>query len=208
MEVCLPDVGPGDLSLQYTFPSRPCSLLSHPYHPAGSYLLHACPHFLLNKMLPLFALDVVNPGHWEVAYACTPCCYGPHQCLLSQPWLSHNVCSEEFKRVGGGDVVSIYLYGYFGIRHASEVNNEFLGFGCIKQKVIVCAPSDSLGHLNAVLGFIIVGDETYNGCVVCVFDCFYRTVLGCKVSGVQWEEPVGENTVLRSSCTECRRVWG
>lgn len=89
MEVCLPDIRPGNLSLQCIFPSSQWSLLSNPYHTTGSYLLHTCPHFLLNKMFPLFALDVIDPGHWEVAYACMPCSYGPHKSLLPRPWLSN-----------------------------------------------------------------------------------------------------------------------
>lgn len=39
------------------------------------------------------------------------------------------------------------------------VNKEFLGFSCVKQEVIVCAPNDILNHFNAVLGFNIVGAQ-------------------------------------------------
>lgn len=71
------------------------------------------------------------------------------------------MCVPRFSGVNG---VSIYLYGYFWIWHATQVINEFLVFGCIKHEVIAYAPSDSLGYLNAVLGFIIIGEEAYNGC--------------------------------------------
>lgn len=52
--------------------------------------------------------------------------------------VSANECSGEFKRPIYGDGGFICLNRYFGIRHASDVSNEFLGFGSV-----VCALGES-----------------------------------------------------------------
>ncbi|KAL7831362.1 hypothetical protein SRHO_G00308650 [Serrasalmus rhombeus] len=41
----------------------PQSVLLAVPSPPSCYLPHTCPHFLLHEMLPLFALDFVNPDH-------------------------------------------------------------------------------------------------------------------------------------------------
>lgn len=81
MEVCFPDV-PGDLLVKNILLFSSGSLFSHSHHLAYSFFLHVCLLFLVNEILSFFALILVRRVCWEVAKSCTPCCDGPHQCLL------------------------------------------------------------------------------------------------------------------------------
>jgi len=87
-----------------------------------------------------------------------------------------------------------------------KVNNEFLGLGCVELELFVRTPIYSLVQYYVVLGFIIVWDEAFNGCVIRIL-CFHWSFHGCKVCFVKGKEPRGENTALRSSFTEVKRVW-
>ncbi len=39
------------------------------------------------------------------------------------------------------------------VGHCAEINDEFLGFGCVEQEVVVVAPSDCFGNMLVDFGY-------------------------------------------------------
>ena len=84
-----------------------------------------------------------------------------------------------------------------------EANHNFLSFADIQQEVIVSAPQGQKVDPLPVMGLIVLGDETYQSCVVRKLHHVIGTVGCCAVVSQQGEEQGTEHTALRVPCAEC-----
>lgn len=83
--ICLPQLHWGDLPIHCLLPSGPRALLPQPHHLACTPPFDSSPHFLLDQILPLFALGLVV-GWWNATSTCSTNCHCFHKHFVEQPW--------------------------------------------------------------------------------------------------------------------------
>lgn len=70
---------------------------------------------------------------------------------------------------------------------------------------MVCAPGHCLVDLCTVFRFLVVGDESYDGCIVCIFVHVDRSMVCFELVSIKGEKPWRKNATLWSACTEGQR---
>lgn len=70
---------------------------------------------------------------------------------------------------------------------------------------MICAPGHCLVDLCTVFRFLVVGDESYDGCVVRIFVHVDRIMVCFELVGVEGEKPGRKDTTLWGACAEGQR---